>query len=46
MKMQSISVFLDIAKFANFAVKNVYISGNQGVFHMTYMYFESSLGKV
>ena len=36
--MQSISVFLDITKVAS-------VSRNQGVRHVMYIYFASSLGK-
>ena len=44
--MQSISVFLDIAKFADFRWKNADVSRTQGVCHVIYIFFESSLGKV
>ena len=44
--MQSISVFLDIAKFADFRWKNADVSRTQGVCHMIYIFFGSSLDKV
>ena len=44
--MESISVFLDIAKFADFWLKNANVSGTQGVCHGIYVVFETSLGKV
>ena len=40
------SVFLDIAKFADFWLKNADVSGTQGVCHVNHTVFESSLGKV
>ena len=43
--MQSISVFLDIAKFADFRRKNADVSRTQGFCHMIRIFFESSLGK-
>ena len=43
--MQSISVFFDIAKFSNFRSKNADISKTQGLFHVTNIFFVSSLGK-
>ena len=46
MKMQSISVFLDIAKFADFWWKNADVSRNQRVCHVISTIFRSSLGKV
>ena len=42
--MQSISVFLDTTKVADFRWKNVDISRVQGVYHMIYLFFGSSLG--
>ena len=39
MNMKCISVFLDIAKFAD-------ISRFQGMYHVIYIFFGSSLGKV
>ena len=45
-KMQSISVFLDIAKFANFQWKNADVSRTQGLCHVIHIFFGSSLGKV
>ena len=44
--MQFISVFLDIAKFADFRWKNADVSRTQGVCHVIYIFFGSSLGKV
>ena len=44
--MQSISVFLDIAKFADFLSKNADVSRTQGAYHMIHTFFGSSLGKV
>ena len=44
--MQSISVFLDIAKFADLSWKNADVSRTQGVCHVIYIFFGSSLGKV
>ena len=43
--MQSLSVFLDIAKFADFGGENVDIS-TQGVCHVIHTFFESFLFKV
>ena len=45
-KMQSISVFSDIAKFADFRWKNADDTSTQGVCHVIHMFFGSSLGKV
>ena len=44
--MQFIPVFLDIAKFADFGLINVDFSRYQGVCHVIYILFGSSLGKV
>ena len=44
--MQSISLFTDIAKLANFRRKNADFSRTLGVCHVVYIYFGSSLGKV
>ena len=44
--MQFISVFLDIAKIADFWWKSADVSRPQGLCHVIYMFFESSLGKV
>ena len=44
--MQSISVFLDIAKLADFRLKNADVNRAQGVCHMIHSFFGSSLGKV
>ena len=45
-QMQSISVFLDIGKFADFRRKNGDVSITQGVSHVIYIFFGSYLGKV
>ena len=44
-KMQSISVFLDITKVTDFRLKNTDVSRTQVVRHVVYIFFESSLGK-
>ena len=44
--MESISVFLEIAKFADFREKNNDVSRTQGVCHMIHIVFGPSLGKV
>ena len=44
--MQSISVFLDITKFADLRWKNADVSRTQGVCHVIHIFFGSSLGKV
>ena len=44
--MESISVFLDIAKFADFRSKNAGVSRTQGVAHVIHIFLGSSLGKV
>ena len=44
--MQSISVFLDIPKFADFQWKNADVSRTQGVCHVIHIFFGSSLAKV
>ena len=44
--MQSIFVFVDIAKFADFRRKNADVSRTQGMCHVIYIPFGSSLGKV
>ena len=43
--MQSISVFFDIAKFANFQRKNADDSRTQRLFHVINIFFRLSLGK-
>ena len=40
--MQSISVFLDTAKSADFRCKNDDVSRTQGVCHVIYIFFGSS----
>ena len=44
--MQSISVFLAIAKFDDFRWKNADVNRTQGVCHVIYIFFRSFLGKV
>ena len=44
--MLSISVFLDMAKFADFRWKNANVSRTQSVCHLIHIFFGSSLGKV
>ena len=44
--MQSISVFVHVAKFADFWLKKTDISKTQGVYHVIHIFFRSSLGKV
>ena len=44
--MESISVLLDIAKFADFWLKNADVSRSQEVCHVTHIVFGTSLGKV
>ena len=46
--MQSITVFLDIAKFVDFRWKNADVKRTQGVCHVihAHIFFGSSLGKV
>ena len=44
--MLSISVFLDIAKFADFQRNNADVSRTQGVYCVTHAFFGSNLGKV
>ena len=44
--MKSISVFLDIAKFADFRRKAADVSRTQGVCPMIHIFFASTLGKV
>ena len=45
-KMQSIPVFLHIAKLTDFRWKNADVSRTQGVCHVIHILFGSSLGKV
>ena len=45
-KMQSIPVFPDITKIADFRWKNADVSRTQGVCHVIHIFFGSSLGKV
>ena len=44
--MQSISAFLDLAKFAGLRWKIADVSRNQGVCHVIHIFFESFSGKV
>ena len=44
--MQSISLFSDIAKFADFQSKNADVSRTQGLCHVIHIFFGSSLGNV
>ena len=44
--MESISVYLDLAKFADFWLKSADVSRNEGVCHVIYIVFGSCLGKV
>ena len=44
--MESISVFLDKTKFADFGRKDADVSRNQGVCPVIHIFFGSSLGKV
>ena len=46
MKMQSVSVFLDMTRFANFQWKNADVGRTQGVCHVIHIFFGFSLGKV
>ena len=44
--MESIYVFLDIAKLADFLWKNDAVGRTQGVWHVVHIFFRSSLCKV
>ena len=44
--MKAISVFLDIANFANFRSKNADVRGTQRVCDVIHIFFGSFLGKV
>ena len=44
--MESLSVFLDVTKLADFRRKNADVGKNQGVCHVIYIIFASSSGKV
>ena len=44
--MESISIFLDIAKFAIFRLKNADVSRTQGVCHVIHIVLGTSLNKV
>ena len=44
--MQSISVFSNVAKFADFRWKNADFSRTQAMCHVIHIFFGSSLGKV
>ena len=45
-KMQSISVFLEVTKVVAFLGKNADVSRTQEVYHVVYMFFGSSLCKL
>ena len=45
-EIQSISVFLDVAKFADFWFKNADVSRTQWIYHVIDIFPGSSLGKV
>ena len=45
-QMEYISIFLDIAKSADFRWKYVAVSRIQGVSHLIHIFFGPSLGKV
>ena len=45
-KIQAISVFLGVTKVADFWWKNPNVNSNQGVCHLIFIFFGSSLGKV
>ena len=44
--MESVPVFLNITKVADFCSKNAEINRTQGACHGIYIFFGSSLGKV
>ena len=44
--IQSVSVFLDVAKFADFKWKNADVCRTQRLCHVIYIIFGFSLGKV
>ena len=44
--MQSISVFLDIAKFTDFRRKSADVGRKQGMCRVIHIFFVSSLGKI
>ena len=44
--MQSLSVFLNIRKVVSFQLKNADVSRTQGVCHVIYTFFRSSLDKL
>ena len=45
-QMQSISVFPDVTKIADFRWESAVVSRTQGVRHLIYVFFGSSLEKV
>ena len=45
-KMQSTSVFPDIAKFKDFRLKNADVSRTQGLCHVIHIFFGSSLDQI
>ena len=44
--MQPISVCFDVAKFAGFQWKSAAVRRAEGLIHMIYKFFGSSLGKI
>ena len=44
--MESISVFLDVTKVADFRLKNADVTRTREVCHVIYIFFGFSLGKV
>ena len=44
--MQSMSAFLDLAKFSDFRWKHADVSRTQEVCHVIHLFYGSSLGKV
>ena len=44
--MESISVFLDIEKFADFRLKHADVNKTKGMWHVIHIFFGSPLGKV
>ena len=45
-KIQSISALLDMTKDADFRLKNAYVWRTHELFHLIFIFFGSSLGKV
>ena len=44
--MQTIPIYLDIIIVVGFRLKNADVSINQGVCHVIYLFFRSSLGEI